>query len=265
MTSADEFRRSRRTRRRRSGYVVLVLLLGVLGAAYAGFAPRASVAEAALAAEDARLGRLLFLKTCSTCHGLQAQGTSLAPSLIGVGAAAVDFQVGTGRMPAQQPTAENPRKPRRFSAAEIRQLAAYVASLAPGPGVPSDDMVDISKGDEARGGGLFRLNCAQCHNFNGSGGALTYGKSAPSLYPPSKKQMYEAMLTGPSNMPVFGDDQLSPQDKLDIITFLKKTHAQADPGGFGLGRVGPVPEGLVGWVVGTLALVLAALWIGARV
>jgi ubiquinol-cytochrome c reductase cytochrome c subunit len=210
-------------------------------------------------------GRSIYLTGCSTCHGLQAQGSSVAPSLVGVGAAAVDFQVSTGRMPLRHigPIAE--RKQPKFGQPEINELAAYIASLAPGPAVPAADMLNLAKGDTARGGNLFRANCAQCHNFNGSGGALTEGKYAPSLYPATPRQMYEAMLSGPEQMPVFGDGQLTPQDKLDIIAFVKKTHAQADPGGFGLGRLGPVPEGLVAWLVGTGLLVLATLWIGARI
>ncbi len=258
-------RQSRRSRaRRRSGYFVLVLTLGILGAVYAALAPTGQADDATPTAAVTQ-GRALYLTGCSSCHGLQAQGTSVAPSLIGVGAAAVDFQVGTGRMPLMQQGVQADRKRPKYTQPQIDQLAAYVASLAPGPAVPSSDLLDISQGDAARGGQLFRANCAQCHNFNGSGGALTYGKYAPTLHPATSKQIYEAMLTGPEQMPVFGDNQLTPKDKLDIITFLKTTRAEGNPGGFSLGRVGPVPEGLVGWLVGTGVLVLATLWIGARI
>jgi ubiquinol-cytochrome c reductase cytochrome c subunit len=244
---------------------VLALLLGLLAAVYSSFAPRSEAQDASADADLIRLGRSLYLTSCSTCHGLNAQGSSVAPNLIGVGAAAVDFQVSSGRMPLQQQNAEAERKPPKFKPNEIRALAAYVASLAPGPAIPTDDMVDPRKGNPAKGGELFRANCAQCHNFNGSGGALTYGKYAPSLYPATPKQIYEAMLHGPENMPVFGDGQLSPKEKRDIIAFLKDTHRQPDPGGFGLGRLGPVPEGTVAWVVGTVALVLVTIWMGARI
>jgi len=251
--------------RRRSGYVVLALILGLFGMLYAAMAPSGHAADTAAAASSIEQGRALYLTGCSSCHGLQAQGSSVAPSLIGVGAAAVDFQVGSGRMPLQKQNQEAERKQPARTQPEINALAAYIASLAPGPAIPSQDMLDVSKGDSARGGNLFRANCAQCHNFNGSGGALTEGKYAPSLYPATSKQVYEAMLTGPEQMPVFGDAQLSPKDKLDIVTFLKKTHEQADPGGFGLGRLGPVPEGLVSWLIGTGVLVVACFWIGARI
>ena len=258
-------RRARARGRRRSGYLVLVVTLGLLGTLYAAAAPSGQAVDAPSNASAVAQGRSIYLTGCSSCHGLQAQGSSVAPSLIGVGAAAVDFQVGTGRMPLQRHGPIADRKDPKYTQAEINALAAYVASLAPGPAIPSEDMLDLSKGDTARGGQLFRANCAQCHNFNGSGGALTDGKYAPSLYPSTPKQIYEAMLHGPEQMPVFGDSQLSPQDKLDIIAFVKKTQAQADPGGFGLGRIGPVSEGLVAWLVLTGALVVATFWIGARV
>lgn len=261
---ADGRRRLARGRRR-SGYLGLILILGLLGGLYSAAAPSGRAQEAPANASEVAQGRSIYLTSCSSCHGLQAQGTSVAPSLIGAGAAAVDFQVGTGRMPLQQHGPIAQRKPPKFSQAEINALAAYVASLAPGPSIPSKDMLNLAKGDIARGGNLFRANCAQCHNFNGSGGALTHGKYAPSLYPSTPEHMYEAMLTGPEQMPVFGDGQLSPQDKLDIIAFVKRTQAQADPGGFGLGRIGPVPEGLVAWLLLTGALVVVTFWIGARV
>lgn len=209
-------------------------------------------------------GRTLFLTGCSTCHGLNAQGTNLAPSLIGVGSAAVDFQVSTGRMPLQQTGPEAQPKATRYSQAQVDALAAYVASLAPGPASPSSGALDLSGANVALGGELFRTNCAQCHNFNGSGGALTYGKYAPSLYPATPKQIWEAMLTGPENMPVFSDAQITPDQKRDILAFIQATHAQADPGGMNLGRIGPVPEGLVGWLGGVGLCVLGTLWIGSR-
>jgi ubiquinol-cytochrome c reductase cytochrome c subunit len=244
---------------------VLVVTLGLLGVLYAAASPSGQAEGTPSNSSAIAQGRSIYLTSCSSCHGLQAQGSSVAPSLIGVGAAAVDFQVGTGRMPLRRNGPIADRKQPKFSQAEINALAAYIASLAPGPSVPSKDMLNLSQGNTARGGNLFRANCAQCHNFNGSGGALTEGKYAPSLYPTTPEHMYEAMLTGPEQMPVFGDGQLSPQDKLDIIAFVKKTQRQADPGGFGLGRIGPVSEGLVAWLVLTGALVVATFWIGARV
>lgn len=255
----------RRRSRRRSGSLVLVLMLVALGTLYGALASTGRAAPTVADPDAIARGRALFLVGCSSCHGLNAQGSSVAPSLIGVGAAAVDFQVGTGRMPLMRQGAEADRKRPRFTQAQIDDMAAYIASLSGGPNMPTAEQLDLSRGDVANGGELFRANCAQCHNFNGSGGALTSGKYAPSLNGVSAKHIYEAMLTGPENMPVYGDDQLTPQEKLDIIRFLKQTHTEASPGGLDLGRVGPVSEGLVIWVVGTMALVLATVWIGARI
>jgi ubiquinol-cytochrome c reductase cytochrome c subunit len=189
------------------------------------------------------------------------------PSLIGVGAAAVDFQVGTGRMPAMQPGAQIPRKAPAYTEEEIEALAAYVASLAPGPAVPASESYDVSKATDeqvTRGGELFRTNCTACHNFAGSGGALPRGRFAPKLTGVSEKHIFEAMLTGPQQMPVFSNGVLTPEDKRQIISYLKKNEETPNYGGFTLGSLGPVSEGLMAWLVGLGTLVGAAIWIAAN-
>jgi len=265
---------SARRRHRSAGLVVLLLGLLAVGAAYTAVVPNnAAVADDAAQSQKIEEGRKLFAVGCASCHGLNAQGGtdgeggSTGPSLIGVGAAAVDFQVGTGRMPAQQPGAQIPRKDVLYSPDEIEALAAYVASLGPGPAIPNADAYDISKvTDEqvTRGGELFRTNCTACHNFAGKGGALPNGRYAPSLMNVDPKHMYEAMLTGPQQMPVFSDQVMTPEDKRDVIAYVTALQQQKDPGGFGLGRLGPVSEGLWGWLVGIGALVCVAVWIGAK-
>jgi ubiquinol-cytochrome c reductase cytochrome c subunit len=254
------------TRRRKTlaGYAVLLIALLALGGAYAVLTAQHGTAASGDPSLAVKKGRALYLQGCSSCHGLAAQGGSKAPSLIGVGAAAVDFQVGTGRMPLAQEAAQAKPKPPKYTQEQIDQLAAYIASLAPGPAVPASDQLNYKDADMAAGGNLFRTNCSACHNFVGQGGALTGGKVAPSLTGTSAKHLYEAMLTGPGNMPVFSDTQLSPQEKLEIINYVKHVAAQADPGGNGIGRVGPVTEGIVIWVVGIGALIGVAVWIGAR-
>jgi ubiquinol-cytochrome c reductase cytochrome c subunit len=248
-------------RRRAASVAVVAIALGVMGLLYAGLAPHGSAASNEDPAIQA--GRQLFLQGCATCHGLNAAGGVRAPSLIGVGAAAVDFQVGTGRMPLQQHGPEAPRKRQdRYNQAEIDQLATYVASLGPGPAIPTN--LDYQSADTAFGGALFRTNCAQCHNFAGSGGALTYGKYAPSLSDATPKQIYEAMITGPENMPVFGDTQITPAQKLAIINYIRTIKTEHNPGGAGLGRVGPVTETLMLIIGGIGVLVLFTLWIGSR-
>jgi ubiquinol-cytochrome c reductase cytochrome c subunit len=256
--------RPRRHRRRLAGYAVIAgALLGV-GTAYGFVTEQPGVAEAGNPSQEVLQGKALYLQGCSSCHGLAAEGGTDAPSLIGVGAAAVDFQVSTGRMPLQQQEAEARRKPPRYTPAETAEIAAFVAALAPGPAVPSKDMYTPTDADMALGGTLFRTNCSSCHNFTGEGGALAYGRSAPSLKNATDVQIYEAMLTGPGTMPVFGDRQLTPTQKQDIISYVQGMKAEPDPGGFNLGRSGAIAEGLVAWLAGIGVLAGVAMWIGAR-
>lgn len=256
---------SRRRRHRLAPVLLLLLALGGTGALYAALAPgqQASAATGASAATIEE-GRQLFLKNCSSCHGLNAEGTSDGPTLIGVGAAAVDFQVETGRMPAVQLGAQVERKPNQFSDEEIAAMAAYVASLAPGPAIPTEEQLDYSDADPAEGGAIYRTNCSMCHNYAGSGGALTRGKYAPNLRGVTPEHIYEAMLTGPQSMPVFSNQTMTEEEKKDIIAFLKITEDQPAPGGTELGRVGPVTEGGVGWLVGIGGLIACAVWLGAK-
>ncbi|MFC9468873.1 cytochrome bc1 complex diheme cytochrome c subunit [Streptomyces coelicoflavus] len=258
---------SARRRHPLAALVVLLLALACTGGLYAAFAP-AGKAQADESAQSLAIdeGKKLYAVGCASCHGTGGQGTTDGPSLVGVGAAAVDFQVGTGRMPAQQPGAQVPKKKVIYSQAEIDQLAAYIASLGAGPAVPSEDKYGPEGADIAKGGELFRTNCAQCHNFTGKGGALTHGKYAPSLEGVSPKHIYEAMQTGPQNMPSFPDTTLSEQNKKDIIAYLDAVNGDdtVDPGGLSLGGLGPVSEGLFGWIFGLGACIAVAVWVAAR-
>lgn len=252
-------------RRHPMARAVLVLLgLIVTGLAYSAVTPgRASAADATT--QDIATGHKLFLANCSTCHGMNAEGRANAPSLIGVGAAAVDFQVGTGRMPL---AVSGPQAPKPMAAKlnpdENRQLAAYIASLGPGPSIPDDAAVDPAQGSASDGAMIFRQNCAMCHNFAGKGGALTRGKYAPSLSGVSGKTVYEAMVTGPQSMPVFNDQTIDPKSKRDVIAFLDTIDKAPSPGGLSLGALGPVSEGLVAWIVGLGLLIGCAVWLGAK-
>ncbi len=210
-------------------------------------------------------GRQLFLKGCSSCHGLNAEGGAIAPSLIGVGAASVDFQVGTGRMPMADMSTQAMRKPPVYDANQVAALAEYVASLAPGPAIPTDAVLNYERdGSTAQGGELFRTNCAMCHNFAAQGGALTQGKYAPTLMGVQPKQMYEAMITGPQSMPVFSDKTITPAEKLSIIKWVKAAEAEPALGGAALGRVGPVTEGLLVWTLGIGLLIGVAVWLAMK-
>jgi ubiquinol-cytochrome c reductase cytochrome c subunit len=264
-TTHKTARKRKAGRRHPLATVALIAIgLGLTGGTYAVFNATGSTADAASSSQsDIEAGQRLFQANCASCHGLEAQGTDDAPSLIGVGAAAVDFQVGTGRMPMAMSGPQAEQKPPQFDQTQIDQLAAFVASLAPGPDVPSSDYTD-GGGDAAKGAELFRVNCAMCHNVAGAGGALTEGKFAPPLRGVTGTHVYEAMVTGPQNMPVFNDRTISPEGKRDIITYLKFIDANPSPGGFELGSLGPVAEGLFIWIFGLGSIVALTVWITAK-
>ncbi len=263
-------------RRRSAGPVVLLLALLFTGGTYAVLAPAS--AESSTANSDmVDQGRDLFLVGCSSCHGEHGQGivtedgTQYGPPLVGVGAASVDFQVGTGRMPMVQPGAQVVAKKTVYSEEETRQLAAFVASLGPGPGIPEPEQYDPATIPEedleeavVRGGQFFRTNCTACHNFAAAGGALPGGKYAPSLGDVEPVHIYEALITGPQQMPVFSDEVLKPEEKREIIAYIRALTTQPGYGGSKLGSLGPVTEGLVAWVVGIGSLVAFAVWIAAH-
>ncbi|MDP9823580.1 cytochrome bc1 complex diheme cytochrome c subunit [Nocardioides massiliensis] len=267
---------SARRRSRFAGVVVMLLGLTVTGGAAALVAGSAGASDdlsddAALVAE----GRQLFLVGCSSCHGKNAEGiptksgNQYGPSLVGVGAASVDFQVGTGRMPMANPTSQAPRKAPVYSEEETRALSAYIASLGPGPAIPDERYTDVSDRTQEqvrRGAEFFRTNCTACHNFTGAGGALPGGRYAPALTGVEERHIYGAMLTGPQQMPVFSDEVLKPEEKRDIIAFLKyvEESPQGSVGGFGMGSLGPVSDGMFAWLVGIGSCVGFAIWIASH-
>ncbi|GAA1482850.1 cytochrome c [Gordonia sinesedis] len=289
--AARKAKARRKLRRRASGALLLLAGLMLAGVVTSLLSPKPQVAvadsnSAALIAD----GKKLYETSCITCHGANLQGVpDRGPSLIGVGDAAVYFQVSTGRMPAARGEAQAQRKPAKFTTTQIDQLGAYVQSMGGGPGVlvernpdgsPKTQTITEADGRKVeipvlaqeslrgenlgRGGELFRLNCASCHNFTGRGGALSSGKFAPPLHDVKEQQLYTAMLTGPQNMPRFSNRQLSLEDKKDIIGFIKYATEAQPSGGFGLGGFGPVSEGMVMWFVGVVAVVAGAMWMGSR-
>jgi ubiquinol-cytochrome c reductase cytochrome c subunit len=249
------------------GYAFVALVLLLIGTAYAVITSGTASASPPGAANSAQIaeGHSIFQATCSSCHGQFAEGeTGVAPSLIGVGAAAVDFQVSTGRMPAEQLSAENENKPPKLNPAQTKAVAAYIQFLGGGPPIPTAAQVNPSGANIGLGQQLFVADCAACHNFVGAGGALTYGRFAPALTQSTPTQIYEAMLTGPEAMPVFNDLTITPQEKRDMIRYVTTVRAEPNPGGFSLGRVGPITEGLVAFLGLLLFMVFAALWITAK-
>lgn len=270
----------RKLRRAAAGALAVTVALTGAGVLSNALSPEAQVATAdkndqALIQE----GKDLYDVACITCHGENLQGVKdRGPSLIGVGEGSVYFQVNSGRMPMMSNEAQAERKPARYGERQALALAAYVSANGGGPDLVYNDDGSIAMeslrgknfdgqidpADVARGSELFRQNCASCHNFTGRGGALSSGKYAPVLDPANEQEIYQAMLTGPQNMPKFSDRQLSPDEKKDIIAFVKSAKETPSPGGWSLGGIGPVAEGFFMWFVGIVVLIAAAIWIGTR-
>ncbi|HEY2535970.1 MAG TPA: c-type cytochrome [Solirubrobacteraceae bacterium] len=225
-------------------------------AALTSAAAMSSASDGALVAQ----GHALFESSCASCHGLDAQGIhGRAPSLHGVGALAADFYLQTGRMPLPYPTAQPMRTRPAFSQAKIQSLIAYVASFG-GPAIPT---VNVHQGSLSRGQQLFALNCAGCHTIQGSGGIVT-GAVAPSLGVATPRQIAEAIRIGPYVMPRFGPGELDEADIDSIARYVQSTIHPEDRGGWGIGRIGPIPEGMVAWLLAGTALLLIARLIGER-
>ena len=268
--------RGPRTRFRRRVSGVLALGFGLMTCAllYSVATPTPQVAQAQGDAALVAKGQQLFNGNCVTCHGSNLQGVQEhGPSLIGVGQAAVYFQVSSGRMPMARQEAQAIRKPplptydpgTEEGAANLEALGAYIQANGGGPTRPEARGEALRGDDPARGGELFRLNCASCHNFTGRGGALSSGKYAPHLDQASETQIYTAMLTGPQNMPKFSDRQLTPEEKEDIIAYVKSVSGQDNSvGGYAAGGIGPTAEGIVAFVVGLTAMIGIAIWLGAK-
>ena len=259
-------RLSRYRRHKAAGPLLLIFALLAIGTTFSVASETVKETQSVLdRSASIEEGKQIFLKGCSSCHGLNAEGASIAPSLIGVGAASVDFQVGTGRMPMADMSTQAMRKPRVYNEEETAALAAYVASLAPGPAIPDESELNYERdGNSAEGGELFRNNCAMCHNFAGQGGALSQGKYAPTLMGVEPKHIYEAMVTGPQSMPVFSDKTITPEEKLSMIKWIKSAEAEPNLGGATMGRIGPVSEGLLAWVLGLGLLIGIAVWLTTR-
>jgi ubiquinol-cytochrome c reductase cytochrome c subunit len=228
--------------------------------AFAVAALALAVAQPA-AAGDVSRGRALFVEGCSSCHGFDGRGVAdQGPSLVGAGAAAADFYLSTGRMPLDAPGRQPLREHPAYRRADIAALVAYVASLGPGPPIPQ---VDPRRGELAEGQRAFTANCAGCHQIMGRGGVVVGGFS-PSLREASPTQIGEAVRVGPYLMPPFDEHRIDGHTLDSIARYVLYTHHPDDRGGWGLFEIGPVPEGMVAWLLGALALVLAIVLLGER-
>jgi ubiquinol-cytochrome c reductase cytochrome c subunit len=204
-------------------------------------------------------GKELFQEGCSSCHGLNGDGVPhRGPSLHGVGAAAADFYLSTGRMPLVTPDQEPERSRPQYSDAHLDALVAYVASLGGGPPVPSPDP---HAGSVAQGQRIFTESCSGCHQIEARGGVVTGGFS-PSLQSASTRQIYEAVRIGPWVMPAFDRAQLSDAQLASVAKYVRSTRHPDDRGGWGISNTGPVPEGMVTWLLGAASLLVVARIIG---
>jgi ubiquinol-cytochrome c reductase cytochrome c subunit len=229
-------------------------------AAAGGQAPPPPRAPEPGAAALAQRGRALYAEGCATCHGQDLRGVrGMGPSLLGAGAAAADFALSTGRMPLADPTDQPQRTEPLYSRAQIEALVAYVGSFG-GPAIPT---VDPSRGDVARGKALFTESCAGCHQVVARGGIVT-GAFVPALSDVPPRQLGEAVRTGPYLMPPFDERRLAPAELDDIAAYLRLTRQPDDRGGWGIGHLGPVPEGLITWVLAVAALLGVARLLGER-
>ena len=294
------------TARRRhplAGYVVVILALALFGVGYAALAPTADQAEAqTLAAEvpspddvDVAAGQDIYNQTCASCHNYDGGGSDTGPDIRNSGAASVNFQVSTGRMPSMDPDNQMPRRPMVMSEQDLANLVAYYNEeiREGGPGVPyevpggppqrenfeddasyeaameeheADFEAYIEGADDTdMGMKLYLTNCAHCHGWSGGGGALTDGRWAPEIHDATPREIYEAMVSGPGAMPMFSDTVIEPEEKQELISYVKKLQAEPNAGGvFDLNRVGQVAEGFIGWVVGLSLIIACAIWITAK-
>jgi ubiquinol-cytochrome c reductase cytochrome c subunit len=218
-----------------------------------------------------QLGAELFAGNCASCHGIAGEGIAkprpgaggipgAGPSLRGVGARAADFYLRTGYMPLS--SIHNEPAPDRvlFSEKEIQSLIAYVASLGAGPGIPSPRP---ASGSLSGGQQSFALHCAGCHQIDARGGYVT-GASVPPLQNVGARQIAEAVRIGPYLMPRFSTRQISDRELNSIIRYVVAMRHPDNRGGWGIGNIGPIPEGLVAWWIAGPLLVLSCLAVARR-
>jgi len=249
--------------RRRLRALALVLGVGCAGLALWSAAAGGQQPPPARPGADpglAERGRALYARSCAICHGEDLRGVrGRGPSLVGAGAASVDFYVSTGRMPMSDPTAEPERADAQYPRRDIDALVAYVGSFG-GPPVPR---VDAGAGDVARGKESFTENCAGCHQVMGKGG-IVVGAQVPAISDVPAGQIGEAVRIGPYLMPEFDERRLPAAELNDIAAYARYTAAPANRGGWGIGNLGPVPEGLVTWLLAAVALLGIVRLLGER-
>jgi len=211
-----------------------------------------------LAAAPASEGRTLYEEGCAECHGLSRQGVpGRGPDLQNMSAGTVDFYLSTGRMPLDEPGRQPLRREPAYGRDDIDALVAYLGTAEPIP------RPDPARGDLSRGRHLYTEWCAGCHQVVARGGAMP-GAITPPLLEATPTQIAEAVRTGPWVMPRFDAEQLDDRELDDVIRYILYARDPDDRGGWALGNVGPIPEGMVAWLLAGTALVLVARMIGKR-
>lgn len=221
-------------------------------------------------------GRDLYLKDCAWCHGRVGRGTDRGPDLVSGtnGPALVDFTLSTGRMPIDDPDERMRRRDPTYTPEQIEAIVDFSRELgAPGPEIPE---LDLASAELSHGNELYQENCAACHSTTGIGGALTQGRLtgssgevstsfiAPPVLESSAIQVAEAIRAGPGTMPVFGEETFGPEDLDAIVAYVMYLQTPDNAGGASAGRIGPVAEGAVGWIIGLGLLLIAARWMGTK-
>ena len=218
------------------------------------------------------LGAQLFAANCASCHGPRDEGVhpppyqhgaggikGAGPSLRGVGALAADFYVRTGYMPLGDPSRQPDVNRDLWSRREQRALVAFVSSLGKGPPLPHPDP---AAGRLEEGLQLFTEHCAGCHQIAGEGGLVT-GARVPPIQHVQPQEIAEAVRTGPFVMPAFSARDISDRQLDSLIAYVRSTNGH-DSGGWGIGRIGPIPEGMVTWLIAIVVLIAVCVILGTR-
>jgi ubiquinol-cytochrome c reductase cytochrome c subunit len=210
-------------------------------------------------------GAELYALHCASCHGAAAQGTPVAPPLVGKNAADIHLMLDTGRMPAADPNAPEVHTSPAFTQPQMAALVKYVQRFSE----HADTSLPLmGGGDPVRGRALFAENCAMCHGAGANGSSIGFANVAPSLMHATAFQIGEAIRAGPEIMPRFGPDVLSDRDVRDIARYVNVLQTQSqnrdgeDAGGLALGHIGPVAEGIIAWLFGAGILILFIRLIG---
>ncbi|MGI8904083.1 MAG: hypothetical protein DLM64_15840 [Solirubrobacterales bacterium] len=258
----------------RTARVILLGALAALGsAAPAQAQPQSGIVRPTQepSAPSLELGSQLFAGNCASCHGIGGAGIQAprpgagetlgaGPPLRGVGALSADFYLRTGYMPLGSIHSQPERERVLFSQKEIGSLVSYVASLGAGPAIPRPQPSQGSLGD---GLTLFTEHCSGCHQVVAQGGFLT-GARVPALQDATPTEIAEAVRIGPYLMPHFPVSQINDRQLNSIVAYVLSTRHPDDHGGWGIGNLGPFPEGIITWLIAIIALVGVCVVLGER-